>query len=98
MKDWPVTIPKDLREALDTFSSNEWLTPLRTWAEAHGLQLAGARLSELERKCAELERWRWPASHQDRWILIREWLICEGFHPPADLPLESEIPSCRSGH
>jgi hypothetical protein len=98
MREWPNTIPQDLKEALEIHAQDDWLTPFRSWSRKHKLRLKLQWFPELERKAAELLNWRWPPSHQDRWVVIREWLTQNAVNPPEKLPQEPEIPNSLEGH
>jgi hypothetical protein len=98
MREWPYTIPQDLKEAMEVHAQEDWMTPFRSWAKKHNLRLKIQWFPELERKAAELLQWRWPPGHQDRWMVIREWLVGKDVPPPKQLPREPEIPRPPIGH
>lgn len=98
MKEWPFTIPHDLKTSLEASGEADWLPMFRTWAKKHKLRLKIQWFPELERKAGELLQWRWPPSHQDKWMTIREWLSANDVPAPQTLPQEPEIPNIGLGH
>lgn len=53
---------------------------------------------DLEKALGELDQRRDAPAEQDRWGVMREWLVAHGIQPPNDLPERPEPKSTGDWH
>lgn len=90
-QEWPNTIPKDLRQAIEAADQNAWRAPFRFWAKANQLRLKLTWWADLEGRMGEQDQWRWQPKPQDRWSGMKEWLEKHEVPTPAILPVRPEL-------
>lgn len=98
MREWPFTIPEDLRQAIEAANQDAWAAPFRAWAKSHGLRLKLGWWQGLERSMSEQDQWRWPPKPQDRWLGMKEWLERHDVPAPEKLPTRPEKTRAGLGH
>ena len=90
-REWPNTIPEDLRQAIEAADQDAWRAPFRSWAKVHKLRLKLTWWADLERRMGEQGQWRWPPKPQDRWSGMKEWLERNEVQAPDKLPVRPEV-------